>query len=663
MPKSTRRRFVAQSGTVLAARNTLLAVPAAAAAQAPPQRRLLSSRFPLEKVASALVPRNQWHPFPTASDRTGWQSIPPDVRTALLADGEEHLGTGWPALPATLFLEFARNGNRSNYEGVRNRRRGNLRKLVIAECVHGDGRFLDDIVNGLWTTCEETWWGVPAHMGMQKAGRGLPDVNEPVVDLFAAETASLVAWTEYLLGPQLEKISPLLRERIYSEVDRRILKPNFDRIDFWWMGLDPKLSRSVNNWNPWINSNWLTSVLLLERDEARRGRAVHKILLSLDRFLDSYHEDGGCDEGPGYWFRAGASLFDCLDLLDSASRGAINVYDQPLIREIGRYIYRAHIFDNYFLNFADAPAKVNIAGDLVYRYGKRIEDEKMQGLGAFGASKQGVAVVRSDSIGRQLPAIFNVVNLRSAAPRQPLVRDVWLPGIEVMTARVSDGSERGLYLAAKGGHNAESHNHNDVGNFVVYADGQPVIIDVGVETYTAKTFSANRYEIWTMQSAYHNLPTIAGVMQPPGRNFAARGVRYRAGDDSVEFSLDIARAYPADAGLETWVRTLRLNRARGEVEIEERYALRKPANDIALTLMTPCTVAQGASGELMFTGPGLRSPVTIQYDASILTPKTEEIAIEDSRLRSAWGERLFRVLLVSSKPPRKAEWRLRVSQR
>ena len=78
-----------------------------------------------------------------------------------------------------------------------------------------------------------------------------------------------------------------------------------------------------------------------------------------------------------------------------------------------------------------------------------------------------------------------------------------------MAARSKDGSAEGLYLAAQGGHNAESHNHNDVGNFIVYADGQPAIIDVGVETYTAKTFSSQRYEIWTMQSAYHNLPSIA----------------------------------------------------------------------------------------------------------------------------------------------------------
>ncbi len=90
--------------------------------------------------------------------------------------------------------------------------------------------------------------------------------------------------------------------------------------------------------------------------------------------------------------------------------------------------------------------------------------------------------------------------------------------------RSSEGSAEGLYLAAQGGHNAESHNHNDVGNFIVYADGEPAIIDVGVETYTAKTFSAQRYEIWTMQSAYHNLPTVNGVMQGAGRQFEARDV-------------------------------------------------------------------------------------------------------------------------------------------
>ena len=157
----------------------------------------------------------------------------------------------------------------------------------------------------------------------------------------------------------------------------------------------------------------------------------------------------------------------------------------------------------------------------------------MRLFGAWAAQSQGLkGVLEPGSIGRELPALFDT-EVRTAPARQPLVRDMWLPGIQIMAARIREGSAEGLYLAAQGGHNAESHNHNDVGNFIVYADGEPAIIDVGVETYTAKTFSAQRYDIWTMQSAYHNLPTVNGVMQGAGREFAARDVAYKSDDASA----------------------------------------------------------------------------------------------------------------------------------
>lgn len=661
MPRSTRRDFFVRGGGALAlSPNALLSARPAAA---PPARNVLSAAWPPEKLASVLLPREKWKPFPTAADRAAWEALPQETREALVSAGAARLGSQWTPLPATLFLEYARNGNRSNYERVRSARRERLRELVIAECVEGKDRFLDEIVNGIWTTCEETFWGVPAHLNLQKARHGLPDVAEPVVDLFAAETAALLAWTEYLLGPRLDKVSPLVRERIRLEIERRILRPNLERIDFWWMGLDPKLSRSMNNWNPWINSNWLTAVLLLEPDQRRRVAAVHKILRSLDRFLDSYHEDGGCDEGPGYWNRAGGSLFDCLELLHSASGGAIHFYKNPLVSEIGRYIYRAHIFDNWYVNFADASAQVNISGDLVFRYGRRIGDPKMEALGSFAAMRQPAGPERAESIGRQLPALFNLAAIRNTRGSQPLVRDVWLPGIQVMAARLKEGSSEGLYLAAQGGHNAESHNHNDVGNFIVYADGRPAIIDVGVETYTAKTFSSRRYEIWTMQSAYHNLPTIDGLMQMAGREFAASDVSYRAGDRAAEFSLDIAKAYPREAGLKSWKRTLRLDRERNEITVGDSYAFLRSPGRITLTLMTPCRVSEPSKGELLLASDGSRwGSVKVLYDASALAAAIEEVRIEDRRLQSVWGDRIYRILLKAEKPPATANWAARIIQ-
>jgi hypothetical protein len=160
------------------------------------------------------------------------------------------------------------------------RRRNRLQALVIAECVEGKGRFLDEIANGLWLTCEETFWGLPAHLGAQKAGVGFPDATKPIVDLFAAETASLLAWTDYLVRPALGGVSKLIPERIYLETDRRLLTPCMTR-DFGWMGFT---GPPPNNWDPWICSNWLTAALLLDRDARRRVGSVSRILSCLDHF-------------------------------------------------------------------------------------------------------------------------------------------------------------------------------------------------------------------------------------------------------------------------------------------------------------------------------------------------------------------------------------------
>ena len=176
------------------------------------------------------------------------------------------------------------------------------------------------------------------------------------------------------------------------------------------------------------------------------------------------------------------------------------------------------------MNMGDAPARVRPDPELVYAYGTRIGDSEMTGFGAFLARRRGEYRPAANTLGRILPALLSTDDLSKATPREPLLADVWLPDLQLMAARSAPGTGDGLYLSTFGGHNAQSHNHNDVGNFVVYADGKPVLVDVGVEVYTAKTFSARRYEIWTMQSAYHNLPTINGVQQKEGPAFRARDV-------------------------------------------------------------------------------------------------------------------------------------------
>ena len=249
---------------------------------------MLSDTWTSEALSKALLSQDDWHPFPTSSEPDQWKAIPEPIRQAYTDRAAAALNHDWPTLPATLFLEFARNGNRRNYERVSFGRRTTLGDLIIAECIENEGRYLDDIVNGIWAICEESFWGIPACMNMQEHGPGLPDVEDPVVPLFVAETVLLLSWTVYLLKPQLDAVSPLVVDRIKFETDRRVLRPLRDREDFWWMGLGETThpitgkKRRVNNWNPWIISNWLTTALILETDADARIEHVASVFERVD---------------------------------------------------------------------------------------------------------------------------------------------------------------------------------------------------------------------------------------------------------------------------------------------------------------------------------------------------------------------------------------------
>ena len=190
----------------------------------------------------------------------------------------------------------------------------------------------------------------------------------------------------------------------------------------------------------------------------------------------------------------------------------------------------------------------------------------------------------------------------------------------------------------------------------------PALIDVGVETYTAKTFSNRRYEIWTMQSAYHNLPTINGVMQKEGRDFAARDVIYKADADKAVFGLDLAKCYPAEAGVISWKRTLTFVRGQ-EIVLNERYALKEVRAPLQLSLMSARRPEKTEDGRIVLANPDGGSsspPLSILYDKKFFTAEIETIALEDDRLKSSWGPTLYRILFTAPRTPAKGEYSIRI---
>jgi hypothetical protein len=642
----------------------------------------LAAQYSVKALQQIILPENEWKPFPDLNDTTGFSKIPYTVRQAYIKAGEKLLHADWPALPASVFLEYVRNGNRSDYEELSFGRREQLATLVLAEAFERKGRFTDQIVNGVWAICEESFWGVPAHLNLQKAGHGLPDVQDPVVDLFAAETAQEIAWTYYLLKPELDKVNPLIAKRMEYEVKKRILLPYLRHDDWAYLGFiwkkDPGKNRRVNNWNPWINSNVLVAALVLAKDPELRLQVIHKTMESIDNFVIPYPADGGSDEGPEYWDRAAGALLDYLETLRSASAGRINAFGQPVIKNMGSYCYKMYIRDPYFVNYGDADARYHPDPALLFRFGKETHDTVLIRFAAFEAQKQhfGQDVLQYSFgvLNRALAGLFILKDLQNVPPEEPLVRDVWLPDIQVMAARSETGSANGFYIAVKGGDNGASHNHNDVGNYIVYFNGRPVLIDAGAQTYTAQTFSSRRYELWNNQSAYHNVPDINGTMQHEGSTYTATDLQYHANTKEASLQMNIAHAYPGAAHVSSWIRTVALNRGR-DVEIKENYTLQSYKQPLVENFLTPLHVKMNKPGMVTLTDPVLHTDITIHFDKNKFRPALDTITINDGqpvvknnqlqgrtgRMYRIWGKNLYRVRLVSTTQLSKDHFTIRIS--
>ena len=618
------------------------------------RRRLLARQCPPEALKQALLPLETYRPYPRLGDEA-WQKLRPETRDAMLAAGAAAQGAPFEAAPATLFLEYRRMGNRSHYESVRGRNLARLRDLTYAECIEGKGKYVDSIADGLWTICEQSFWGVPAHLYIQKQGLGLPDPKDPIVDLFAADTSAELATVVYLLGPALDGVSPMIRQRVFAECERRIFDPLL-RQNFMWMGLPNAKRRDdlpwdatpqgevqpVNNWDAWICWNWLTTALLVDTDPNRRTRAVQKAMVCLDNFIDTYPEDGGCEEGPSYYNRAAISMYGALQLLSSATKGRVDIWAEPLLRRMGEYLVKARIADDLYLDIGDAHVDVQFDRDSMFQYGRRVKSSLMVDLARADLEKVYVP--------QALPAIFDEhVFMAAKAGVSPLLKDVWLPDTQLMAARMEENSGKGFYLGCIASDNGKSHTHNDTGSIWVYLDGEPVLIDLGNRQYTFQSFNMHRFEQESIQSAYHNLPTVNGVQQGNGSAFRATGHKYRVGNTS-ELQFQYAEAYPKEAGLRSLTRLVQLDRAGRRVVVEDRFASRA-SGPITWNFMT-CRNAQVQPGSV--TLPPRKqdksAAVTMMFDPAVVRVEVRTIKLDDPLQVAAWGDNVYRLEATLEKP-------------
>ncbi|MBR4039737.1 MAG: heparinase II/III family protein [Clostridia bacterium] len=567
-------------------------------------------------------------PFPPMRDRAAWEKVEGGDREDLLALYGRLKDTPYPMLTATQFMAFVKTGSRKAYEDPYFLRRKKLIAAVMHMCLTGTDEALADVIDGVWTICEESSWVISAHNvnpfpgTVKPSQKPLPDVDDRYVDLFSAQTAMVLAYTCHLVGDALDAEAPVIKRRILSEIEKRVLTPFMTRDDFWWMGF---IRRDLCNWTPWIISNILITASLVWHDPLRFAAMCDRACRMLDRWLAILPQDGGCDEGTAYYNMAGGSLMDCLELLESATDGQMTFWHVDKIRSILDFPLKTQLKNGWFVNFADCDAKPFLCGERLQTAGEKLGDSA---LAAMGVSLRGTPSQQIGDIphfSRLLMRLFHPA--AKAVPQQKAERDVWLPDLQL---RVCERG--GMILCAKGGHNAESHNHNDVGSFMLYVDGEPEIVDAGNMTYTAKTFAGERYTLFNTRSAYHNLPVIGGYEQQPGEAFRAKHVRRLEGG----LALDIADAYPDGAALVRCERSMSLQ--DGALVVHDVIAL-QDERETAWVFMLRHQPETGHG----FVKAGT---VEILHDAN-LAARVEEIPVSDARMAKSFPGSLWRLILAA----------------
>ncbi len=498
------------------------------------------------------------------------------------------------------YREFQKTGNRTNFENMSFNRRRILNRLLTGELCRGG--FIPHIERVIKAILDEATWVLPAHSNGE-----LPDGEEKIIDLFSAQTAAALA-----IAAERTNISKPLADRIEYEIGERIFKP-YIKYDYWWKNLGANRRKNPSNWTPWCTQGVLECARVFNAESA----VYEGCMLSIRNYFEDYPNDGGCDEGAQYWGHSAGKFFEC---------GAEG-FDKEKLLNMYSYIERVHLFGDMYANYADCAMRFKADPYMIFLMGKAVGSGRLQSFAktVYEDIKGGdITMCDNMDMRAKLNAIEAAAELEEYAERYtPQSRSI-INSLEVGVYR--KGS---FTVSAKGGNNGENHNHNDCGNVIVLCKNEPVLIDAGVGDYTAETFSDKRYDIWTMQSQYHNLPTINGHMQCDGVRFAAKNTEFGRGT----FYCDLTEAYRGARNLKSVERLIEIKESEVVISTEIKFSGHDNFAEFNYILPQRPVVA--------FNNAVMKNCEMILEDADW---EAEEIKTSgDEKLSAVWGDGIWRL--------------------
>jgi hypothetical protein len=446
-----------------------------------------------------------------------------------------------PDLTYSLFRLFEETGTRLEYEQPYFERRKRVMGLAIAVWLEPDNHtYMDALQEILWAICNEFTWCLPAHLSGKTETSEIrrkslyAEADEVAIDLFSAETGFALSEIARLLEPYLPEA---IQKRIADEVFGRVLQPFAMQRPgmFSW-------ETSTHNWaSVCAGSIGAAAIYMLEDNPEELADVLLRVFPVLDCFLQGYQEDGACREGYGYWQYGFGYYTYFADLLYQRTSGAIDLFDDEKVHAIAKFPQACFLEGQRVVNFSDSGPVAGLFLGLAHYLNQVYPD--------IDAPESRLrSAYADDHCGRWAPGVRNLFWYRpELTPGQPWTTgSVYLDDAEWLVSRREIMGKAGAVryaFAAKGGHNDEPHNHNDVGHFILYGGGTVFLADLGSGLYTKSYFREGRYDILCNGSQGHSVPIINGGYQLQGFDRTAEVVAAAIEEERDRFVLELSRAY------------------------------------------------------------------------------------------------------------------------
>lgn len=481
-----------------------------------------------------------------------------------------------PALKDALYAQYATSGERLPFEKVYLERRRQLARAAIALLVRGSAASKVQrlsFVKKLESIFNEKSWAFPAHVSA-------PSGQDPnVIDLFCAETANL-------MGESLAVFSTIIPAALRTKILDRLRRQVFERYcenDFFWI-------HSTNNWNAVCHQGVLGAALTIEEDSTLLADMFTKATLHLPQFLRGFSADGGCSEGVQYW-EYGFGHFAMLNQqLEFRTAGELSLFNaDSKVHAIAGYGCAMSFADGTPVNFSDCKPDARLWAFLPRYLADTLEHEGCDQLADLEYRRLWEIPICLDS---QRADLFHWLRLYLFAPDwmpdtgqadaiattlDDARQDVAIASLGVWVVSGVDREGHLWEVAAKGGHNGEHHNHNDIGNFILKVDGFSFISELGMPEYCRDYFTPeHRYTFLAARSLGHSLPVINGQEQAEGAEYFGVVLHQDLEQDEVYYEIDITQSYPVSAECRRYIRRLCLSKSNGSLRCVDHIELHNP---------------------------------------------------------------------------------------